>query len=131
MDKVLTITINQVFKLVTSRMRVTIGETLSYFVVSPLLTKQNLCKKKKKRFQKTCSPCSLKISNSTLTWMLLSRIVNRRNKQLGIIDVSTQHPTLKLDKDYVLLVWRVFHNLVYVHLLQRLYCNIITTVVRH
>jgi hypothetical protein len=38
---------------------------------------------------------------------------------------------LKLDKDYVLLVWRVFHNLVYVHLLQRLYCNIITTVVRH
>ncbi len=46
-------------------------------------------KKTKKKFQKACSPCSLKISNSILTWMLFSRIVNRRNKQLGIIDDST------------------------------------------
>jgi len=53
MDKVLTITINQVFKLVTSRMRVTIGGTLSYLVVSPLSTKQNLPKENKKKVPKS------------------------------------------------------------------------------
>jgi hypothetical protein len=47
-------------------MRETIDGTLSYLVVSPLSTKQNL-PKKKKRFQKAWSPCSLKILDKILT----------------------------------------------------------------
>jgi hypothetical protein len=87
MDKVLTIAINQVFKFVTSHMRVTIGGIISHLVVSPLSTNQNL--QKKTKFQKAWSPCSLKISDSILTWMLFNRIVNRRNKQIGVVDDST------------------------------------------
>lgn len=88
MDKVLTITINQVLNFHLPHE----SKNRWNLIILGCITSLNKAKpspKQNKRFQKACSPCSLKISNSILTWMLFSRIVNRRNKQLEIIDDST------------------------------------------